>query len=66
MESVEAEARAEKKMRGVSRASETVEKAALPLFRMDDSCCAQNLTAFGSEIPHLQTEKCFQSRTCRG
>jgi hypothetical protein len=37
MESVEGAAEAEKKMRGVSRASETVEKAATPLFRMDDS-----------------------------
>ena len=28
-------------------------------------CCAHNLPAGGGQIPHLQTEKYFLSRTCR-
>jgi len=28
-------------------------------------CCAQNLCAIGAQIPHLQPEKYFLSRTCR-
>ena len=28
-------------------------------------CCAHNLCAIGAQIPHLQPEKYFLSRTCR-
>ena len=29
------------------------------------SCCAHNLCACGTQIPHLQDEKCFARRTRR-
>ena len=29
-------------------------------------CCAHNLPATGGQIPHLQPDKCFLPRTCRG
>ena len=44
---------------------ETVEKTCGFSDKRLAVCCAHNLPAGGGQIPHLQTEKYFLSRTCR-
>ena len=45
--------------------AETVEKTKGFSDKRIAVCCAHNLPADGGQIPHLQPEKYFLSRTCR-
>ena len=47
------------------RQSETVGKPSGFSDRRLAVCCVHNLCAYGTQIPHLQPEKYFLSRTCR-